>query len=60
MVGLMVGLSLLLVAGIIALAPFVGLLYATLIMIAVAFAIAIVFGLLSRRAFKDLMEGSEP
>jgi hypothetical protein len=54
--GLMVGLSLLLVAGIVAIAPHVGgLLYATLIMIGVAFALAIVFGLLARGAFRELM-----
>jgi hypothetical protein len=54
--GLMVGLSLLLVAGIVAIAPHVGgLLYATLIMIGVAFALAIVFGLLARNAFRQLI-----
>ncbi len=42
--GLMVGFSLLLVAGIVAIAPHVGgLLHATLIMIGVAFALAVVF-----------------
>lgn len=60
MVGLMVGLSLLLVAGIVALAPLVGLLYATLIVIVIAFAIAILFGLLARKAFHALMSGDEP
>lgn len=54
--GLMVGLSLLLVAGIVAIAPHVGgLLYATLIMIGVAFALAIGFGLLARSAFRQLI-----
>lgn len=58
--GLMVGLSLLLVAGIVALAPKVGLLPATLIVIAVAFAIAIGFGLLARNAFRSLFSGDAP
>jgi hypothetical protein len=54
--GLMVGFSLLLVAGIVAIAPHVGgLLYATLIMIGVAFALAVVFGLLARNAFRQLI-----
>lgn len=56
---LMVALSLLLVAGIIALAPYLGLLYATLVMIALAFLIAIVAGLVSRNAFHTLMGGDE-
>ncbi len=56
---LMVGLSLLLVAGIVALAPKVGLLYATLIIIVVAFAFAALFGWLSRRAFHQLMSGGD-
>ncbi len=56
---LMVALSLLLVAGIIALAPYLGLLYATLVMIALAFLIAIVAGLVSRNAFHALMGGDE-
>jgi hypothetical protein len=44
------------VAGIVAIAPHVGgLLYATLIMIGVAFALAIVFGLLARNAFRRLI-----
>lgn len=54
--GLMVGFSLLLVAGIVALAPYVGgLLYATLIVIVIAFAIAALFGLMARRAFRRLI-----
>ena len=60
MVGLMVGLSLLLVAAIVALAPHVGLLYATLIVIGISFAIAIIFGLFARRAFRQLLGGDEP
>lgn len=59
--GLIVGLSLLLVAGIVAIAPHVGgLLYATLIMIGVAFLLAIVFGLLARNAFRELIGDDEP
>jgi hypothetical protein len=59
--GLMVGLSLLLVAGIVAIAPHVGgLLYATLIMIGVAFALAAIFGLLARNAFHQLIGDDEP
>jgi hypothetical protein len=54
--GLMVGFSLLLVAGIVAIAPHVGgLLYATLIMIGVAFSLAAIFGLLARNAFRQLI-----
>ncbi len=60
MVGLLVGLSLLLVAAIVALAPHVGLLYATLIVIAISFAMAALFGLLARQAFKQLLSGDEP
>jgi len=59
--GLMVGFSLLLVAGIVAIAPHVGgLLYATLIMIGVAFALAVGFGLLARNAFRELIGDDEP
>jgi len=58
-VGLMVGLSLLLVALIVALAPHVGLLGATLIVIAIAFALAGLFGWLARNAFRDMM-GEKP
>ncbi|HZV56769.1 MAG TPA: phage holin family protein [Sphingobium sp.] len=58
-VGLMVGLSLSLVAGIVALAPHVGLLPATLIVIAVAFGMALIFGLLARHALRRLM-GADP
>lgn len=58
--GLMVGFSLLLVAGIIALAPKVGLLPATLIVIAVAFGVAILFGLLARNALRDLLDDDTP
>lgn len=59
--GLMVGMSLLLVAGIVAIAPHVGgLLYATLVMIAVAFALAVGFGLLARNAFRQLIGDDEP
>ena len=57
--GLMVGFSLLLVAGIIALSPHVGFLYGTLIMIGIAFAIALLFGWLARRAFRQLMGASD-
>lgn len=54
--GLMVGFSLLLVAGIVAIAPHVGgLLYATLIMIGVSFALAVIFGWLARKAFRDMI-----
>ena len=53
--GLMVGFSLLLVAGIMALAPYVGFLYATLIVIAVSFAIALLFGWFARQAFHQLL-----
>jgi hypothetical protein len=53
--GLMVGFSLLLVAGIMALAPFVGFLYATLIVIGIAFAFSILFGWLARQSFRQLM-----
>lgn len=53
--GLMVGFSLLLVAGIMALAPYVGFLYATLIVIAFSFALALLFGWLARQAFRQLM-----
>lgn len=53
--GLMVGFSLLLVAGIMALAPFVGFLYATLIVIGLSFAIALLFGWLARQAFRELL-----
>lgn len=56
---LMVGLSLLLVAGIVALAPKVGLLPATLIIIAVAFGLAVLFSLLARQAFRNLMRSDE-
>ncbi len=59
-VGLLVGLSLLLVAAIVALMPYVGLLYATLIVIAVSFAIAALCGLLARQAFRQLLSGDEP
>jgi hypothetical protein len=59
--GLMVGLSLLLVAGIVAIAPHVGgLLYATLIMIGVAFALAVTFGLMARKAFRELIGEDKP
>ncbi|MBO9671691.1 MAG: hypothetical protein J7485_14375 [Sphingobium sp.] len=58
--GLMVGFSLLLVASIVAIAPHVGgLLYATLIMIGVAFALAIIFGLLARNAFREMIGEDE-
>jgi hypothetical protein len=57
--GLMVGFSLLLVAGIVALAPHTGLLYATLIVIGISFGIAILFGLLARGAFRALMGADE-
>ena len=55
----MVGFSLLLVAGIIGLAPIVGLLYATLIVIALSFAVAAIFGYLARRSFRQLLGEDE-
>lgn len=59
--GLMVGFSLLLVAGIVAIAPHVGgFLYATLIMIGVSFALAVIFGLLARKAFREMIGDDEP
>lgn len=58
--GLMVGFSLLLVAGIVALFPLVGLLYAILIVVAFAFAIALLFGLLARSAFRQLLGEDGP
>lgn len=59
MVGLMVGFSLLLVALIVALAPLVGLLYATLIVILLSFCLAALFGWLARAAFLEMM-GDKP
>jgi hypothetical protein len=57
---LMVGFSLLLVAGIVALYPIVGLLYATLIVIGISFALAVIFGLMARGAFRELLGDDEP
>jgi hypothetical protein len=53
-VSLTVGLSLLLVAAVVALAPFVGWLAATLIVSALAFLAAFLFGLFAKRTFDDL------
>ena len=45
----------------VALAPYVGgFLYATLVMIAVAFALAVLFGLLARNAFRELIGDDQP
>lgn len=59
-VSLTVGLSLLLVAAVVALAPFVGWLAATLIVSALAFAAAFLFGLLAKRTLDDLTGEKKP
>lgn len=55
---LIVGLTLILVAAVVALTPFTGLLGAALIISAAAFAVTILFGLLARHAIARLISGS--
>lgn len=57
---LIVGLALLLVAGVVALAPVTGLLGATLIVSLLAFIATVLFGLLARGIFDRMIEGDEP
>jgi hypothetical protein len=57
---LIVGLALLLVASVVALAPITGLFAATLIVAAVALGGAALFGLLARNSFRALSEDEAP